>query len=59
VATSLTGVFRRSETTPDIHSKVDAYRTLASDLSPELAKQVWICIQSPSRVENSEATHVD
>ena len=56
VAGSLTGLFRRAESTPDIHAKVDAYRTLAVDLPPELARQVWICIQSPGSTPSEEAT---
>ena len=56
-ASSVLGVFRKAETTPDIHAKVDAYRTLATDLPPELAKQVWISIQSPGATVDLEATH--
>lgn len=44
---SLAGLLRRSAKTPDVHAKVDAYRTLAADLTPDLAKQVWSSIQSP------------
>ena len=55
-AGSLVGLFRQTETVPDIHAKVDAYRTLAGDLPPELAKQVWICIQSPGLTLTREAT---
>ena len=57
VAGSLTGLFRRAENTPDIHAKVDAYQTLAAGLPPELARQVWVCIQSPALSE--EATDAD
>ena len=58
VAGSVAGLFRRSERAPDIHAKVDAYRTLAGDLPPELAKQVWVCIQSPAVPVTTEANHV-
>ena len=44
---SLAGLLRRRAKTPDVHAKVDAYRTLASDLSADVAKQVWSAIQSP------------
>ena len=45
---SLLGRLRRTPKAPDVHAKVDAYHTLATDLSAELAKQVWACIQSPT-----------
>jgi len=44
---SLAGLLRRSAKTPDVHAKVDAYRTLAADLPADVAKQVWSAIQSP------------
>ena len=47
---SLVGRLRRPTKVPDVHAKVDAYRTLAADLPADLAKQVWACIQSPCRV---------
>ena len=50
-AGSLAGLFRRSETTPDIHAKVDAYRTLAAGLPPDLAQQVWMSIQSSTAAD--------
>jgi hypothetical protein len=37
-----------------IHSQVDAYRTLAPVMSPDLAKQVWACIQTPTNVSASQ-----
>ena len=56
-ASWLAGLFRRSESVPDVHAKVDAFRTLAGDLPPELATQVWACIQSPAPMPSTEATH--
>ena len=53
MAGSLAGLFRRTESAPDIHKKVDAYQTLAADLPPELARQVWVCIQSPAPSEEA------
>ena len=44
---SLAGLLRRQPAAPDVHAKVDAYRTLVPDLSPELAAGVWVAIQSP------------
>mgnify|MGYP000185723910 CR=1 FL=1 len=44
---SLAGLLPRSAKTPDIHAKVDAYRTLAADLPADVARQVWSAIQSP------------
>jgi hypothetical protein len=45
---SLVGPLRRAPKAPDVHDKVYAYHTLATDLSADLAKQVWACIQSPT-----------
>lgn len=42
-----------TDTSPDIHAKVDAYRTLAGNLPVDLAKQVWACIQWPGGIEPS------
>ena len=58
-AGSVIGLFRKAETAPDIHAKVDASRTLATDLPPELARQVWGCIQSSVATMGTEATHAD
>jgi hypothetical protein len=58
-AGSMIGLFRKAETAPDIHAKVDAYRTLAADLPTDLAKQVWSCIQSSVAATGTEATHAD
>ena len=44
---SLVGLFRSQPIAPDVHAKVDAYQTLVTDLSPELAKQVWAAVQWP------------
>ena len=41
------GLLRRQPASPDVHAKVDAYQTLVTDLSPELATQVWAAVQWP------------
>ena len=55
---SLVGLFRQVESTPDIHAKVDAYRTLADDLPPDLAQKVWMSIQS-SMAADLEVSRAD
>lgn len=58
VTGSLAGLFRRSERTSDIHAKVDAYQTLATDLPDDLAQQVWMSIQT-SMVTDPEVSRAD
>ena len=41
------GLFRSQPADPGVHDKVDAYQTLVTDLSPDLAKQVWASVQWP------------
>ena len=55
---SLVGLLRRGPTSPDIHAKVEAYQTLADDLSPELAQKVWVSIQS-STLADPEVPHAN